>query len=160
MMLDDELIYSKTAKGVAEVNARSGAVPLTARRVLIMIDGRRTIAELAPIVHSGEISAIVQQLEAQGLVRPASPATLGATAPAQDDLGEDRLISGFEMIKRRALHDLAERLGPDAEVMAARIDHARSTEELRQRLHEAERLVAGILGDAQAQDFLRSLRRR
>ena len=159
-MLDDELIYSKTPKGVAEVNTRSGAVPLSARRVLIMIDGRRTIAELAPLVHSGEINTIVQQLEAQGLVRPASPATLGATAQAPDELGEDRLISGFEAIKRRALHDLAQRLGPDAEVMATRIDHARSSEELRQRLHEAERLVAGILGDAQAQDFLRSLRRR
>src|SRR5215467_1331274 len=116
-MLDDQLIYSKTSRGIAEVNARSGAVSLTARRVLIMIDGRRTISELAPLVHAGEISAIVQQLEAQGFVHPASPATLSALAAEHEEIAEERLDTGFEAIKRRALRELTARLGPDAEVM-------------------------------------------
>ena len=166
-MLDDRLVYAKTAKGVAEVGSRSGAVPLAARRVLIMIDGKRTVADLAPLARTGEISAIIEQLEVQGLVQPLHAGTppIPAAAPAaaeatSEELGEDRLVASFESVKRRAVRELSDRLGPDAEVMAVRIEHCRTTEELRQRLHEAERLVAGMLGDAHAQDFLRALRRR
>jgi len=167
-MLDDRLVYTKTAKGAAEISSRSGAVSLAARRVLIMIDGKRTIADLSPLARTGEISIIIEQLEAQGLVQPAHgappasapPAAGPAPAEASDDASEDRLVASFESIKRRAVRELSDRLGPDAEVMAVRIEHCRNTEELRQRLHEAERLVAGMLGDAQAQEFMRALRRR
>jgi hypothetical protein len=165
-MLDDRLVYAKTAKGVAEVTSRSGAVSLAARRVLIMIDGRRTIAELTPLARTGEIGTIVQQLEAQGLVHlaqggPAPAPSVPPPAPeTTEEIGEDRLTASLESVKRRAVRELSDRLGPDAEVMSYRIENCRSTEELRQRLHEAERLVAGMLGDAHAQDFLRALRRR
>jgi len=164
-MLDDWLVYAKTAKGAAEVASRSGAVSLAARRVLIMIDGKRTIAELSPLARTGELSAIVEQLEAQGLVQPVQasapgPASIWAQPEASDEFAEDRLSGSFDAVKRRAIYELADRLGPDAEVMASRIDQCRSTEELRQRLHEAERLVAGMLGEMQAQEFLRALRRR
>src|SRR5262249_7287182 len=164
-MLGDWLVYAKTAKGAAEVASRSGAVSLAARRVLIMIDGKRTLAQLAPLARTGEISAIVEQLETQGLVQPVQ-AGAAATTPmfappeAEDEYAEDRLGGNFESVKRRAIRELADRLGPDSEVMASRIDQCRSTEELRQRLHEAERLVAGMLGEMQAQEFLRALRRR
>jgi hypothetical protein len=165
-MIDERLVYAKTAKGVAEVNTRSGAVPLTARRVLIMIDGKRTVAELAPLAKPGEVATIITQLETQGLVYPAhagTPTTPPAAAPPAeggDEAGEDRLVASFDTIKRRAARELSDRLGPDAEVMAVRIEHARTPDDLRQRLHEAERLVAGMLGDAQAQEFVRALRRR
>jgi len=164
-MLDDWLVYAKTAKGVAEVGSRSGSVSLAARRVLIMIDGKRTVAELAPLARTGDIGTIIEQLEAQGLVHPAgegapAPSTTSPAPEQNEDLGEDRLSTNFEAVKRRAVRELSDRLGPDAEVMAVRIEHCRNTDELRQRLHEAERLVAGMLGDAQAQEFLRGLRRR
>jgi hypothetical protein len=162
-MLDERLVYAKTAKGVAEVNARSGAVSLAARRVLIMIDGKRALADLAPLARRGELDSIIEQLEAQALIQQtqAAPAVAG-TAPADhtDELAEDRLVASFEAVKRRAVRELSDRLGPDAEVMAMRIESCRNATDLRQRLHEAERLVAGMLGDAQAQEFLRALRRR
>jgi len=58
-MLDDRLVYAKTARGIAEVGTRSDAVSLSARRVLIMIDGKRTLAELAPLSSTGDIGPIV-----------------------------------------------------------------------------------------------------
>lgn len=159
-MLDDRLVYAKTARGVAEISERSGAVPLAVRRVLIMIDGRRSIAELAPLAPPGEIGTIVEQLEAQGLVYPAHADAAGARAEHADALVEDRPAATFEALKRRAVRELSDLLGPDAEVIAVRIEQTRTQEDLRHRLLEAERLVAGLLGEAQAQDFLRALRRR
>ena len=165
-MLDDRLVYAKTARGIAEVGTRSDAVSLSARRVLIMIDGKRPLAELAPLSSTGDIGPIVEQLEAQGMVQlvsagvPTNPPTDLGAADAAEDLAEERLVASFDAFKRRAVRELSDRLGPDAEVMAVRIEHCRTTDDLRQRLLEAERLVAGMLGDAQAQDFLRALRRR
>lgn len=165
-MLDDRLVYAKTARGIAEVGTRSDAVSLSARRVLIMIDGKRPLAELAPLSSTGDIGPIVEQLEAQGMVQlvsagvPTDPPTDLGAADAAEDLAEERLVASFDAFKRRAVRELSDRLGPDAEVMAVRIEHCRTTDDLRQRLLEAERLVAGMLGDAQAQDFLRALRRR
>jgi hypothetical protein len=165
-MVDDRLVYAKTAKGAAEIASRSGDVSLAARRVLIMIDGKRTVGELAPLARTGEIGSIIEQLEQQGLVQlAAGGAPVAAPAPSLppepvEEVGEDRPMPTFEAVKRRAVRELSDRLGPDAEVMAVRIEHCRNFDELRQRLHEAERLVAGMLGDAQAQDFLRALRRR
>jgi len=165
-MLDDRLVYAKTARGIAEVGTRSDAVSLAARRVLIMIDGKRTLAELAPLSSTGDIGPIVEQLEAQGMVQlvsagePTNPPTGPGAVDAAEDLADERLVASLDALKRRAVRELSDRLGPDAEVMAVRIEHCRTTDDLRQRLLEAERLVAGMLGDAQAQDFLRALRRR
>jgi hypothetical protein len=44
--------------------------------------------------------------------------------------------------------------------MAMRIENARNADELKERVREAERLVAGYLGEAAAQDYMRALRRR
>ncbi|MCX7901343.1 MAG: hypothetical protein N2483_03450 [Burkholderiaceae bacterium] len=167
-MIDEHSVYAKTPKGAAEVAARSGALSLAARRVLIMIDGRRSVAELAPLARPGEIAQIIETLESQGFVQRV--VGVGEAAPAasetplgdagSEDAADERLAASLEAIKRRAVRELADRLGPDAEVMAGRIEQCRTPEELRQRLQEAERLVAGILGAAQAQDFVRALRRR
>ncbi|MCS7101342.1 MAG: hypothetical protein NZL99_06535 [Burkholderiaceae bacterium] len=166
-MIDERSVYAKTPKGVAEVAARSGALSLSARRVLIMIDGRRSVADLAALARPGEIAQIIETLESQGFVQRVG-ASAPTPAPAEpppadaggDDMAEERLAASLEAIKRRTVRELSDRLGPDAEVMAVRIEQCRTPEELRQRLQEAERLVAGILGAAQAQEFLRALRRR
>jgi hypothetical protein len=62
------LVFAKTPKGVAEINARSGALTLQARRVLIMIDGRRAVAELLAVVRNGEFAGIMTALEQQGMI--------------------------------------------------------------------------------------------
>lgn len=62
------LIYSKTAKGVAEIAARSGALTPAMRRVLIMVDGRRTAAELELVARDGEFDSIVAALLEKGMI--------------------------------------------------------------------------------------------
>lgn len=62
------LIYSKTAKGVAEVATRSGALTPAMRRVLIMVDGRRTAAELELVARDGEFERIIAALLEKGMI--------------------------------------------------------------------------------------------
>ena len=41
--MDGTLVYTKTPRGIAEISLRSAQLSMTTRRVLIMIDGKRTI---------------------------------------------------------------------------------------------------------------------
>lgn len=174
--MDGTLIYAKTPKGVAEVAARSAQLSMTTRRVLIMMDGKRTLNELAMLVRPGEIDGIVTQLEDAGLAQksqeesvPAESAPIngtGAEAEAPSTVGapmmdeRDLTPMTLEEAKRRAVRELNDRLGPEAEVVAIRIENCKTIEEFRERVREAERFVSTALGTAAAQEYLRALRRR
>ncbi len=82
--LAQTLVFAKTPKGVAEINARSGALTMQARRVLIMIDGRRPLAELMAVVRTGEFDPIMEALEQQGMIEKVDVA-----APARNFDDED-----------------------------------------------------------------------
>jgi hypothetical protein len=177
--MDGTSIYAKTPRGVAEVAARSAQLSMTTRRVLIMMDGKRTVDELAMLVRPGEIDAIIAQLETAGLAQK-SPEAPAETASAPPSGPNGRAFDGdspptvgtsvmderdltpmtLEEAKRRAVRELNDRLGPEADVLAIRIENCRSIEEFRERVREAERFVSAALGATAAQDYLRALRRR
>jgi hypothetical protein len=171
--MDDRLVYTKTAKGVAEVAARGGTLSLAARRILIMVDGKRSVAELAPLARPGEIDGLIATLEAQGFIQrmqdstTATPRSLDVPTVAGIEVhslgtepSEERTLLTLDEAKRRAVRALTDLLGPDAEIIAMRIEQARTADELRERIKEAERVVAGLLGQAAVGEFLRALRGR
>lgn len=189
-VLNDKIVFAKTPKGSAEVAARGGGLTMAARRILIMIDGKRSIGELTAMLRSNEIETVIGLLESQGFIQRSSgasggpPTVFGNTRidePARElpplpplpplpretlevntvgnDVDERPLLT-IEEAKRRAVRELNDRLGPEAEIMSVRLEQTRTADELRDRLREAERLVAGLLGEAAAADYLRALRRR
>ncbi len=66
--MDGLVVYTKTAKGIAEIATRTAQLSMTARRVLIMVDGKRTVDELAVLLRPGEIDGVIAQLESGGLI--------------------------------------------------------------------------------------------
>lgn len=164
-MAEATMVFAKTAKGSAEIAQRSNAISAIARRVLIMVDGKRSVRELAPLVPPGQIDAVLAELQALGFIEAvaavgavaAPPAS--ASAPAREG-GSERLLLSLEEAKRRAARGLIERLGPEADGMAARIEACRNAEELAEALRRAERLLAGAIGAAAAESYLRELRGR
>jgi hypothetical protein len=210
--MDESLVFEKTPQGTAEVATRRAGLSLQARRVLIMIDGDRSLSELSPLVPDGAIDEVIGLLYARGLIRAvgeaapsdpsnpplsevwhtgstvmppigvptesrtiggltSSPATrtgIGAgpvtrnTAPPAPPppAPEERVVLTIDEVKRRAVHELNERLGPDAEYLAMRIERCSGAEDLREQLREAERLVARTISETAAQEFVRAVRRR
>ena len=178
--MDQTQVFAKTPKGAAEITLRVGGLSLQERRVLIMIDGERSVGELAPLLREGQIDAVIALLHSRGFIRDAGPSnpesagprTRGDLASGPDTAGsllrstegnavpEERVYLTIEEVKRRAVRELNERLGSEAESIAMRIEHSPSADDLRERLREAERLVARLAGEASAQDFVRAMRRR
>ncbi len=156
----DLRVFGKTPKGAAELAARSGALSLAQRRLLILIDGVRDVDQLAAIVPSGieESLGVLEQGEFIALVG----STTGGTNTVQ---GASTTIPEAEMTtvqeaKTRAVRAINDLLGPAADRLAMAIEAAKSGDELRPLIREAERLVAMAHGAAAAQAFIDAIRRR
>ncbi len=177
--MDGTLVYSKTPQGIAEISLRSAQLPMTARRVLIMIDGKRTVDDLSILAKRGEIESAIASLESGGLIQRMSyhgsidvptiygrdneggltTAFSGPSTRAGLDERDPNPIT-LDEVKRRAVRALHDRLGPEGDPLAIRIEGCRTVEEFRNCVREAERTISIALGPAAAQDYLRALRRR
>lgn len=175
--MDGTVVYSKTPRGIAEISLRSAQLPMTTRRVLIMIDGKRTVDDLSILAKPGEIEGAIASLESGGLIQRLSyqgaidvptingrdtdsgfSTAFGGPNTSGNDERENPIT--LDEVKRRAIRGLNDRLGAEADSLAIRIEACRSVEEFRGCVREAERLISSALGAAAAQDYLRALRRR
>lgn len=148
------------------------------RHVLIMIDGKRTVEELSVLGRASDIESAITSLENAGLIqrtayqnaidvptingREAEASAASAfSGPTTSGPIDDRDSSiTLEEVKRRAVRGLHDRLGPESDALAMRIETCRSIEDFRSCVREAERLISNALGAAAAQEYLRALRRR
>ena len=64
------VIYQKTLLGEGEINQRSDAVNSRLRRLLIMIDGRKTIDQLSQMAPVEDIHEALRQLTELHLIEP------------------------------------------------------------------------------------------
>ena len=78
MAMDESLVFRKTGLGAAELTATHGTLSPAARRVLILLDGRRTVAELAELFGLEAVERAVPELETAGFARPIDPDREGA----------------------------------------------------------------------------------
>ncbi len=176
--MDGTIVYSKTPRGIAEISLRSAQLPMTARRVLILIDGKRTVEDLSILGKQGDIESAITSLESGGLIQRVSylsaidvPTINGRDTDAgfSSAFGGPSTSSGMDErdspitldeVKRRAVRGLHDRLGPEADAIAIRIEACRTIEEFRSCVREAERLIGNAQGSGAAQDYLKALRRR
>lgn len=75
-------ILTKTQKGQDEIDQRSGSLPLRARRLLILIDGRRDRNTLEQMLGDAAFAEALDLLATQGYVELA--ATAAMAPPAAD----------------------------------------------------------------------------
>ena len=61
---------AKTEAGRQEINHRSGRLSTVERRLLILVDGHKTINELGAFVRVGELEPALERLVGLGLVGP------------------------------------------------------------------------------------------
>jgi hypothetical protein len=138
----DLRIFGKTPKGTEELAARSGALSMAQRRLLILVDGVRDAEQLAAIVPVGQ------------------SARRADTAPTPSMSIPESEMTTVHEARQRAAQEVRVLLGPSAEALAQTMEAAISGDTLRPLVREAERLVAGAHGEAEAQAFIIRIRRR
>lgn len=174
-------IHRKTAKGLSEVQTRAFHLPPRLRSLLIMVDGKRSDAELSAMLpQAGEI---LQALAGQGFIEvaaqapapppappqppppPPPPPPAALQAPRRDAAGAEGSAAAvavapaatastdFPARRRQVLRLFNDIAGPDGEPMAIKMERARSLEELRALLPQAVNLVGLLRGRGEAQAF-------
>jgi hypothetical protein len=62
------VIFAKTPKGISEMETRSGGLTPRVRRILIMIDGKRTVEELRAMALADDLTHTLGVLEEAGYI--------------------------------------------------------------------------------------------
>jgi hypothetical protein len=171
--MDRKVIYRKTAKGQEEMATRVHHLPSRERSILVLVDGKRTGAELIDkSQHFGDGEAFLDHLIATDFVEPVADSPHAAAPPsdlrnetpspavspppvrhrAPANLGSATTITLTETINF-ARHFLFGALGPDADELAARIESARNLRELAQTLAKGREALAVLAGRRKADEF-------
>ena len=160
----------KTAKGLQEIEQRAHGLPVERRQLLIMVNGRSTVAELAAkLMKFGEIEPMLAQLEADGFIAPdpkfaPAPEKPQKPAAASAGSGQPHRFEAFdpsefnlESAKGFVRFILLGTLGPTAERRINRIEATTTVEELRLELDGVRDMLPKVLSRQEAQRAWRQL---
>ncbi len=150
------LIYRKTAKGLTEIETRAHRLPPRMRSALILVDGRRDVNDLRPMIlqqPEETLTALAEQgfieIVGESVVTPASPPASPAPAPPAQAGGD------FDATRKAAVRALTDLLGPAAETVAIKMEKARDLSELMPLLVQAAQSIAAMRGRTPAEAFAR-----
>lgn len=161
------LAPAKTEQGRAEVAARGRVLTPVQRRLLILVDGQRTVNDLGAFVRVGELEPTLQSLlELRFIVAPGPvaplpvPAGPGFVAPSASGAGRAATSpQEFGSVRARASAYVRQQLGGAGEPMCLAIDRCSNPQELRKLLRGIEVFVGERLDRDTAQAFARQFGR-
>lgn len=152
-------VYRKTAKGQAEIDTRAHRLLPRLRQALILVDGRKTDAELAKLILAepeATLSTLLTDgfIEAVATVADAPPErkaeAVAAAAPAAP---ARKAVVSVDAIRRDAVRFLNDQLGPAAEGISMKLERVKTMPELRPLLVSAAQLLVNVRGADAAQAF-------
>lgn len=156
-------VYRKTAKGISEIETRANRLVPRLRSTLILVDGKKIDDELARLI-AGDAPAILASLLADGYIevlatlaeRPGSRSAEDKPAAATSAPSRREPAGGaasFETVRRDAVRQLNELLGPVAEELAIRIERSKTMPELQPLLAQGAQTLRNLRGAAVANAF-------
>ncbi|UCE30910.1 MAG: hypothetical protein JSW68_12855 [Burkholderiales bacterium] len=149
-MIDLRLVYTKTDRGLTEVVERRLGLSPAARRMLILIDGRRALSSLPRFFRPGDVPRLIAELEAAGLV-----SLVGIDPAAADAFPEAQAL---ERVRSKLARAFERELGASGRVLDARVRDCVSLEVMRAVLREAIDIVEARVGAEAARRLIERVR--
>jgi len=155
-------IYRKTAKGMAEIETRAHRLVPRLRSALILVDGKKTDDELSRMILADPAGTLASLL-ADGFIevlatladRPPAPPAAPPAAPTPERSPEAKpsATASFEALRRDAVRQLTDQLGPAAETVAIKIERTKTMPELQPLLVQGAQILRNMRGAAVAEAF-------
>ena len=150
-------IYAKTAQGQHEIETRALRLPARLRSTLILVDGKRSDADLGKLVPGAD--EVLQALLQAGLIEavqpPARSGSGGAASASASAAPAPPAAPKVDLakVRRESVRMLTDLLGPDAEALSLRIERAADLETLTPLLERGVTLIANARGGSAAAQF-------
>jgi hypothetical protein len=159
-MTETNAIYQKSAKGSQAIVSRDHALAPKLRSLLILVDGKRPIDELAKLASGlGDTGQLLSQLLQQGYIEESAntaPAPLAASsAPAP--LSPARRPMTLQEAQRFAVRRLTDIMGPMSETLCLRIEATRNPQDFMQAIRTAEKVLRDFGGSDLASNFMQEV---
>lgn len=158
--MDMTTVYAKTAKGQEEISARTYKLGHKLRLVLILVDGKLSVAEhQAKAGALGDVVSLMEELERGGFIErpgrapaavapgaPAATAAPAAPAPA----GAGLPLPELRQKLNKLIHDY---LGPDGDAFTEKIEKCRTREEVLAYYGSVQVAFREILGKRRSEEL-------
>lgn len=159
-----QLVFTKTAAGRDALTSRPPELGPRLRSLLIMIDGKRDVAEFDKLLGgSGSAEPLLAQLQSHGWIAAEGPAPAPApVAPAAGPVHAAAAAAGapvaaavlpFADARRLAVRFVNDQLGPMGETIAMKIEACKSPAELQAALPRIRDGLRNFKNNACVQQF-------
>lgn len=163
MTMNPGTTFAKTDRGRAEMAGRSGLLSALQRRVLIVVDGKKTVNDLGALVRVGELEPVLQYLQHMGLIDSTdhvvplqAPAAPGYVACEATDIPRPATSpEKFLEVRADASRFVFDRLGASGAPICEAIGRCNNPAELRKLLRGIEIFVGQRLSAETTQAFAR-----
>ena len=155
-------VYVKTAKAQEEVQSRTYKLSANLRRLLIMVDGRSTAADLIDrLTMLGDVAASLADLEAAGFIATPAPRTSSAETATPEPVSQTTSSAqpGFNLDAARHVIQsaLLTAIGPAAEYWIECVEASATPEQLRLEFDAIHELLPRLLPHEQAEQTWRQM---
>jgi hypothetical protein len=167
-VLDKDIIYRKSGPGMDALATRQATLAARERPLLILVDGKRSYAELAVLGRAfGDTEDLMASLLAKGFIEstgvrvkgqppiPVQAAPAAAAPPSAP--GPTQLLVPLEQAQTFATERLADLLGPAGDDLCRRIRSTRSAHEFRAAVRRTETALREVVGPQLAAEFVRAV---
>ena len=154
-------VYLKTAKGQEEILNRAYKLSANLRRLLIMVDGRSTAADMASrLTMLGDVAAALIELEVGGFIATSVPRVPAFTAAAPEpNSAPVSSQPGFNLdaAKNVIKSALLNAIGPAADYWIECVEVTSTPEQLRLEFDAIHELLPRLLAEPQAEQTWRQM---
>lgn len=168
-MFQKTAVYRKSIAGQEALARRDPALTMRHRSLLIMVDGKRTVADLGRLAAgAGEFESLMGALFDLGMIEPvavatSAPASTAAPSPppgvpsAQASAPASAPALTLAQAQRVAVRRLTDLLGPSAEDLCMKLEAAKTPTDFMALVKRAEDRLRNVKGDAAADSLTQAL---
>lgn len=152
-------VYLKTAKGQEEILNRAYKLSANLRRLLIMVDGRSTAADMASrLTMLGDVAAALLELEIGGFIATSTPRAPALVSAAPDSASpSSRPGFNLDAAKNVIKSALLSAIGPAADYWIECVEATTTPEQLRIEFDAIHELLPRLLAEPQAEQTWRQM---
>lgn len=154
---EDTTVFRKTDTGREEVTTRGQALHQRYRRALILVDGKKDLAEMSVLLRPGEIEVVFPHLYDRALIEIISGEELARDTTRVPMVPAARDPEVFAEIRARIVAEVEAKIGEGADMVVGEIIASETADELRVKLRDLESIFVGVLGENEGAQLARQI---